>query len=147
VKKTGAVLDPILRSLGLESGVRLARIRNDWQKIFDDQVTSQLHPASLSGSELLLNVSSPIWMQQFSFHKGQILKKLNSYGVQSIRFRLGKIPPRIQESKPPKTVELTPENRIFVSEILADVNDEKLKEAVKKAIEKSLRSVNTKPTL
>jgi hypothetical protein len=143
VKKTGAVLDPILRSLGLESGVRLARIRNDWHKLFDEQVTFQLYPASLSGSELLLNVSSPIWMQQFSFHKQQILKKLNSYGVQSIRFRLGKIPPRMKESRPTKTVELTPENRIFVNEILTDVNDENLKEAVKRAMEKSLRSVKT----
>jgi len=144
VKKTGAVLGPILKSLGLESGVRLARLRNDWRGIFDEQVASQLYPASLSGSELLLYVSSPIWMQQFSFHKEQILKKLTSYGVQNIRFRLGKIPPKKQESPPSKTAELTPENRMFARKIVEDLNDENLKEAARKAIEKSLACANLK---
>jgi hypothetical protein len=141
VKKTGAVLDSILRNLGLESGVRLARIRSDWYEMFDEQVTSQLFPSTLSGKELLLHVSSPIWMQQFSYHKDQILKKLNAYGVQSIRFRLGKIPPGKQRPVVPcKVTEITSEQRLYIEELLKDIQDENLKEAAKKAIEKSLTS-------
>jgi len=139
VKKTGAVLGPLLRNLGLESGVRLARIKNDWYKIFDEQITSHLFPVSFSDRELLLHVTSPIWMQQCSYHKSEIIKKLSAYDVQDIRFRLGRIPQKKQAISPPrKTSELTPENRFFISELLSDVSDESLKESIKKALEKSL---------
>jgi hypothetical protein len=139
VKKTGAVLGPLLRNLGLESGVRLALIRNDWHEIFDEQITAQLFPVSLSDRELLLHVSSPIWMQQCSFHKGEILKKLSSYDVQNVRFRLGRIPQKKQRTSPPrKPSELTSENRSFITGLLSEVSDENLKEAIKKALEKSL---------
>lgn len=144
MKKTGAVLGPLLRSLGLESGVSLARIRRDWYGIFDEQITSHLFPASFSERELLLYVTSPIWMQQFSYHKSEIIKKLSSYGVQNIRFRIGKIPQKKQElSSGSKTRELTLENRFFVTELLSDIGDENLKETIKKAVEKSLTSKTT----
>ena len=139
MKKTGAVLGPLLRNLGLESGVRLARIRNDWYEIFDEQITSHLFPVSFSDRELLLHVTSPIWMQQCSYYKSEIIKKLSAYDVQDIRFRLGRIPQKKKAISPPrKTSELTPENRFFISELLSDVSDESLKESIKKALEKSL---------
>lgn len=141
MKKTGAVLGPLLKSLGLESGVRLARIKHDWYGIFDEQITSHLFPASLSERELLLHVTSPIWMQQFSYHKNEIIKKLGTYNVQSIRFRIGKIPQKKQEiSTGCKAPELTSEDRFFITEILSDISDENLKETIKKAAEKSLTS-------
>lgn len=141
MKKTGAVLDPLLKNLGLESGVRLARIKCDWYGIFDEQITSHLFPVSFSERELLLHVTSPIWMQQFSYHKSEIIKKLSIYGVQNIRFRLGRIPQRKQEISPVRKVpELTQENRFFITELLSDMSDENLKETIKKAVEKSLTS-------
>ena len=143
MKKTGAVLGPLLKNLGLESGVRLARIKNDWYEIFDEQITSNLFPVSFSDSELLLHVTSPIWMQQFTFHKSEIIKKLSTYGVKGIRFRLGRIPQRRQKISPVrKAQELTRENVFFISELLSDINDENLKETIKKAVEKSLTSKN-----
>lgn len=141
MKKTGAVLDPLLKNLGLESGVRLARIKNDWHGIFDEQITSNLFPVSFSDRELLLHVTSPIWMQQFSFHKSEIIKKLSAYGVQDIRFRLGRIPQKKQKiSSGRKAAELTRENVSFIAELLSDIHDENLRETIKKAVEKSLTS-------
>ncbi len=147
MKKTGAVLDPLLKNLGLESGVRLARIKHDWYGIFDEQITSNLFPISFSDRELLLHVTSPIWMQQFSFHKSEIIKKLSAYGVQDIRFRLGKIPKRTREISPVrKAPELTRENVVFINELLSDISDENLKETIKKAVEKSLTSKKPLPS-
>ncbi|PKL51716.1 MAG: hypothetical protein CVV37_05085 [Nitrospira bacterium HGW-Nitrospira-1] len=141
MKKTGAVLAPLLKNLGLESSVRLVRIRHDWYGIFDEPITSHLFPVSFSEKELLLHVTSPIWMQQFSYHKSEILKKLSAYGVEDIRFRLGRIPQRKQEILPDcKAPELTRENRFFIAELLSDISDETLKETIKKAVEKSLTS-------
>lgn len=141
MKKAGAVLGPLLKSLGIESSVRLARIKRDWHGIFDEQITSHLFPVSFSERELLLHVTSPIWMQQFSYHKSEIIKKLSIYGVQDIRFRLGRIPQRKQAISPVcKAPELTLENRFFITELLSDIGDENLKETIKKAVEKSLTS-------
>ncbi len=141
MNKADAVFGPILKGLGLESGVRLARIKRDWHGIFDEQITSHLFPVSFSEKELLLHVVSPIWMQQFSYHKKEIIKKLSAYGVQNIRFRIGKIPQKKQEIPPAvKTRELTLENRFFITELLSDIGDENLKETIKKAVEKSLTS-------
>jgi len=142
VKKSGAVLGPLLKSLGLESGVRLARIKHDWYGLFDEQITSHLFPVSFSEKELLLHVASPIWMQQFTYHESEIIRKLGAYGVLDIRFRLGKIPQRKQEKVSERTApELTSENRFFITELISDISDENLKETIKKAVEKSLTSV------
>ena len=141
MKKTGAVLDSLLKNLGLESGVRLARIKQDWYELFDEQITSHLFPVNFSEGELLFHVTSPIWMQQFSYHKSEIIRKLSTYGVQNIRFRLGRVPQKKLERTPlRKSRELTPENRLFISELLSDINDENLKDAIKNAAEKSLTS-------
>ena len=140
MKKAGAVLDPLLKNLGLESSVRLARIRQDWYKIFDGQITPHLFPFSFTDRELLLHVSSPIWMQQFSCYKQEIIRKLDPYGVQNIRFRLGRIPQINQVSPATKARELTPENKSFIAELLSDIGDEALKTTIKKAVEKSLTS-------
>lgn len=148
MKKTGAVLGPILKNLGIESGVRLARIKHDWDGIFDEQITSNLFPVSFSDEELLLHVASPIWMQQFTFHKKEIIKKLGAYGVQNIRFRLGRIPKRTREISPArKAPELTRENVFFITELLSDIRDESLKETIKKAVEKSLTSKQSKSAI
>jgi hypothetical protein len=81
-------------------------------------------------------------MQQCSYHKAEIIKKLSAYGVQNIRFRLGRIPQKKKEMPAPrKALELTPENRFFITELLSDVDDQNLKEAIKKALEKSLTAV------
>ena len=141
MKKTGAVLDPLLKNLGLESGVRLVLIKHDWYGIFDEQITSNLFPVSFSEGQLMLHVTSPIWMQQFSFHKDEIIRKLGAYGVQGVRFRLGRIPQRKQKILPArKASELSPENRFFINELLSDITDENLKKTIKKAVEKSLTS-------
>lgn len=140
MKKTGAVLDSLLKNLGLESGVRLVRIKQDWYKLFDEQITSHLFPVSFSDGELLFHVTSPIWMQQFSYHKSEIIRKLSTYGVQNIRFRLGRVPQKPEITPLRKSHELTSENRLFISELLSDINDENLKDAIKKAVEKSLTS-------
>lgn len=141
MKQAGAVLDPLLKNLGLESGVRLVRIRQDWHRLFDEAITAHLYPVSFSDNQLLLHVTSPIWMQQFSFHKSDIVRKLSPYGVREVRFRLGRVPQRDQEIPPCRNArELTRENSAFLMEILSQINDEALKDTIRKAAEKSLLS-------
>lgn len=139
MKKAETVLGPMLRHLGIESGVKLQRIRNDWHTIFDKSISSHMFPAVLNEGELLLNVESPAWMQQLTYYKKELLQKLASYGIQEIRFRLGKIPPRKKTGEKKKlTRELSADEVSFIASAVAGFSDENLKASIKKAIEKSL---------
>jgi len=144
MKKADAVLGPMLKRLGIESGVRLERIRNEWFDIFDSTLSSHMFPSSCTEHELLLNVDSPIWIQQLTYYKKEIIGKLSSFGVSDVRFRLGKVRKKKQPDTIKKNVrKLSDDDVSFASAVVSDINDEHLKETIRKAIEKSLASVST----
>jgi hypothetical protein len=144
MKKAEAVLGPMLKRLGIESGVRLERIRNDWFDIFDPSLSSHMSPAVCNEHELLLNVESPVWMQQLTYYKKEIIRKLSSYGITEVRFRLGKVRKRKpQPAQKKKATALTGDDAAYITSVVSDIRDEQLKESIRKAIEKSLTSVRT----
>jgi len=131
----------MLKGLGIESGVRLERIRRDWNSLFDRTISSHISPASLTEKELLLNVDSPAWMQQLTFCKKELIRKLSSYGITDIRFRLGKVKQAGRQSLPPATErDLSEEEVSFIDSVVSDIRDEGLKDSIQKAIRKSFTS-------
>lgn len=140
--KTDSLIAPILKNLGIEEGVRLAQVKNNWHKIFAKPLSQHMFPSKLSGHELLLNVDSPIWLQQLSYYKREITQKLESYGVKDVRFRLGRISQKKQtESHTHGTAELSSEDAFFIEDVVSGIGDETIKESAKRAIEKSLTSI------
>jgi hypothetical protein len=143
VKRIDSLLGPFIRELGIEEGVRLAEIKRDWFSLFNEPLSYHMSPFMLSEGEITLNVDSPVWLQQLNFYKEDITKKLSSYGVKSVRFRLGKVSTRkisnlksqISNLKP-----LTEEECSYIEETVLQINDEALREVVRRAIEKSLTS-------
>ncbi len=141
MEKADSLLGPLLRNLGIEEGVRLARLKNDWHTIFEKPISLHTSPSRLSEGELLLNVDSPIWIHQLSFCKGAIIEKLGAYGVRDVRFRIGKIPQKKQrEQHARRAVQLSSDDALFISELTSGIGDEELKEAVRGAAEKSFRT-------
>jgi len=139
MKKAETVLGPMLKQLGIENGVRLERIRNDWPEIFEKSISSHMFPATLKEGELLLHVESPAWMQQLTYYKKEIVRKLSSYAVTDVRFRLGRITKKKQKQEAEKPMRLlSPEEISFAASVVADIRNEALKESIRKAIEKSL---------
>jgi len=140
MEKAGPLLGPVLRRLGIEAGVSLARIKNDWHRIFDKTLSAHMYPSQFSEGELLLNVDSPIWIQQLGFYKKEIVLKLGAYGVREVRFRIGRVgrTEQVKEAAP-APAELTAEEKEFVEGLLETIGDEGLRGAVKAAAEKSLR--------
>jgi hypothetical protein len=139
MEKAETVLGPMLKQLGIENGVRLERIRNDWPDIFENSISPHMSPAALNEGELLLHVESPAWMQQLTYYKKEIIRKLSSYAVTDIRFRLGKITKKNKKQgarKPRRT--LSSEEVSFAASVVADIRDEELKDSIRKAIERSL---------
>ncbi len=140
MERTDSLLASIVKRLGLEDGVRLARIKNNWRLIFDKPLSLHMSPSSLSEGKLLLNVDSPIWIQQLSYLKREITEKLTAYGVRDIQFRLGRISQTKRRSAPVrKHAEITSEDELFIVELTSRFSNEELKEAVKVAVERHLR--------
>jgi len=101
VKRIDHLLIPFIRELGIEDSVRLAEIKKDWYNLFNEPLSSHMSPYKLSEGEILLTVDSPVWLQELSFYKEDIIKKLSSYNVKSVRFRLGRV--SIRKSPNPKS--------------------------------------------
>lgn len=139
MKKAETVLGPMLKQLGIENGVRLQRIRNDWTDIFEKSISPHMFPATLKEGELLLHVESPAWMQQLTYYKKEIIRKLSSYAITEVRFRLGKITKKKQKQEAQKPMRtLSSEEVSFAASVVADITNEELKDSIRKAIEKSL---------
>ncbi len=139
MKKAETVLGPMLKQLGIENGVRLERIRNDWPDLFEKSISSHMSPATLKEGELLLHVESPAWMQQLTYYKKEIIRKLSSYAITEVRFRLGRITKKKQKQEAQKPMRtLSSEEVSFAASVVADIRNEELKDSIRKAIEKSL---------
>jgi hypothetical protein len=141
VEKAASLLSPLLKRLGIDEAVRLQQIRNDWQTLFDQPLSLHMSPSRLFEGDLLLSVDSPAWMQQLGFYKKEILKKLAGYGVRDLRFRIGRVSPKSsQKDHSRKAAELTSEETLFISDVVSGVDDEALRDIIRKTIEKSLLS-------
>ena len=141
MEKAGSLLGPVVKRLGIESGVRLSRIKNDWQTLFDKPLSLHMSPSRLTEGELLLNVDSPVWVQQLNFYKREITEKLSGHGVRAIRFKIGKVSPvRPREEKGRKLSELSVEDTRFIEGLVETIDDTELRNAVRSAAEKSLRT-------
>lgn len=91
MQRAGLIIGDIIRDLGLSERLTLSRIRGSWQEIFNPPMVNHIWPVALRDSVLFLNVDSPVWLQEISFYKKDILKRLMPYGVNDIRLRLGRI--------------------------------------------------------
>lgn len=143
MKRTSSLLEPVIARLGIAEGVRLIRIKTDWDKIFDKPLSLHMWPSKYSEGTLLLNVDSPVWSHQLSYHKNTILKKLGNYGVRDIRFRVGKISRKEQPVPDVRDIpELSGEDASFISGLVSEIGDAELREAIRGAAEKSLKAEN-----
>ena len=139
VKRADSLLAPLIRNLGIEDSVRLGRIRNEWAVIFEKPVSLHMAPAGIKEKELLINVDSPVWLQQLNFYKDTIIKKLSGFGIKTVRFKIGRVLP---EKKQYKTILekrlLTANENSYIEETISPVPDHELRDKIKKAMEKSM---------
>ncbi len=140
MKRADSLLTPFIRELGIEDGVKLAEIRRNWYNLFDKPLSYHMSPFILSKGEILLNVDSPVWLQELTFYKEDIIKKMSSYGVKTVRFRLGRVSIKVKsgiQGQKSRVEQLTTEELSYIEETVSKINDEKLKETVQKAMKKS----------
>jgi hypothetical protein len=147
VKRADSLLSSVIKDLGIADGVKFAEIKRDWNTLFDQPLSFHMSPSIFSNSELLIFVDSPAWLQELSFFREDIRRKLESYGVKSIRFRLGRVATntkkRVRNHKA-GVKQLTNMEHEVVENMVSSIDDEALKRAMKTTIEKAIASGKTK---
>lgn len=139
MKRADSLLTPLIRNLGIEDAVRLGHIKKEWACVFERPVSLHMSPANLKEGELLINVDSPVWLQQLSFYKETIIKKLHPFGIKAVRFKLGRVLPEKKQDKTiPKRQALTAKEHSYIEETVSSIPDQELRDRIKKAIEKSI---------
>lgn len=143
MKKVGSLISPFLKNLGVEEAVGLEKLKRDWHTLFNEPLSLHMSPSILKNGELIINVDSPVWLQQISFYKPDIIKKLAGNGIKNIRLKLGKVrqetplPARGGKKEVEPAIPIDPETLQYIDETVSEIQDAKLKDAIKKSMTKA----------
>ena len=151
MEKTGSILASIFKNIGMEDSLTLVYLQREWATLFDEPLALHIYPASLNSRILVVNVDSPLWLQQLKFFKPAILKKLEAYGIDTIEFRHGStnlshrnhtgkhcgMSAGEQTGHPEKT--LTEADMTWIDKTLATVDDPGLQDGIRNVLEKALK--------
>lgn len=152
MKSLADIISPILRSSGLEEGVRFDLIKHRWDDLFREPLSLHLYPVSLRDGELLVNVDSSVWLNEVTIHKEELLNVLKPFCIKDIRFRLGRVGFRRENIRSKKGCdketkrELTPQSLRFINDTISPVKDDDLREVIRATMEKSLSCNRLKDT-
>ncbi|MBF0558548.1 MAG: DUF721 domain-containing protein [Nitrospirae bacterium] len=147
MENTGSILASLFKNAGMGEKLTLARLQAEWADRFDEPLSLHTFPSSLNKGLLVVNVDSPLWMQQLKFFKQAMLKKLDSYGINAIDFRQGRANPssfnRVRRHSEEEIVhekKISAEDAEWIEQTLSlsNVSDPELKERIKTVLEKAL---------
>lgn len=153
VRKLDSILRPVIKNLEIEDGVRFSEIKKNWPLLFQKPLIYHVAPALFSEGELVLNVDSPGWLQELKFFTGEIVKKLSTYGVKTIRLRLGRVALDYRGSRAAAgkdgvcraaARQFTPEETSYVSRTVSEIDNEDLRGAIGAVLRKAISSGRTK---
>jgi len=131
-------LSDIIKDLGLYEGFRLESLRRDFEAVFPPPLSEHLYPSALKRGQLLIIVDSHVWLNEIRLHKEEMQRRLARYGVESIRFKLG----RVFRKKRGRPAQLPPPCNVpedMVDEVMVKVKDPRLRESLLSAIKSSMR--------
>lgn len=150
MKKVDSLLRPLVKDFGMESDMKFIELKKNWHILFNGPLLYHMSPYRLTEGVLLLNVDSPVWLQELNYFKRDIVGKLSLYGVKDVRFKLGKVLMKDgaetrNEGTGSKT--FTPEELLYIEKTLSHIADKELRGTIRKAIEKSISSRKTEANL
>lgn len=133
--------DAIKKSRKLKEGL----IQGNWSSIIGEDLSKKSYVSALKDQVLFVHVENSVWLQQFSFMKQDIIKKVNAYlnleYVKDVQFRIAKM--KIEEyfKEVEDEIKFEPD-KIFLDtniekeseKIIHEINDNALKEKIKKLL-------------
>jgi hypothetical protein len=147
VKRVGSLLRPLVREFGIESSIRFIEIEKNWHTLFNEPLSHHMVPYKITEGVILLNVDSPVWLQELNYFKKDIIEKLSLYGIKEVRFKLGQVSKKTGSeacNQGFRVNTLTPEEVSYIEETVSLIIDEELRGTVRRTIEKAISSKKTK---
>lgn len=141
--KISSILSSSLPAIGLDIRLREYTLKKTWTECVGMAISKRAMPIRLIGSTLWCAVSSAPWMTELNFHKQSIIEKLNDAlgegAIADIIFRMGKVTQPQEEPAPEQKPfrGLTEDEKRFIAKTAEGVKDDKLRELIKRVIEKS----------
>ena len=77
MKKVSNVLDNILNNYGFTKKILETKVLYIWNKIVGESISQHTKAINIRYGKLLVEVDDPMWSYELTFHKNQIIKKLN----------------------------------------------------------------------
>lgn len=109
-----ATLNAIAHQYGLEAKLLEHRLRLNWGKLVGDSIAMHTRPEAIRFRKLSLIADSSVWLQQLTFLKPDLLKKINATAgdvfVSDLILRVGEVgggekEPHVQSNKITETCE------------------------------------------
>ena len=129
-----SLLKKFAKGFKIEDGVVISALRDKWTDLVGETIAAHTFPDMIRDRQLTLIVDSPQWRHHLDFLKNDICEKIGRYGVDGLKFRIGKIPE--SKGKLSKAVEaqLTEDDLRYIENTIKNVKDDELKETFRKFI-------------
>lgn len=140
MRRLGTLISSVTQGMGMEEAMRFERLRKEWKRVFREPLSLHMSPHSLKNSELLVHTDSPVWLQQLTFFKADILSALAPFGVTTVRFKIGRLFPYTKnnprQQEPPHAAP-DPHAAKIIEETVSGLADDGVRESIRKAMERS----------
>jgi len=79
MQKISGILSKLLKQYGLEGKMLEYTMADKWEAIVGNTIASHTCPAGIRYKKLYILVDSPVWVQEMSFYKDELIEKVNNY--------------------------------------------------------------------
>ncbi len=145
IEKLSGTLQKIIAARGLAGRLGIYRILGQWEGMVGNVIARHAQPLSIRGKSLSVQVDSPVWMQQLSLLKPELIEKANGVlgegSLKEIMLVLGDVRSAAKQKERAEPLPpLNDEEQKLVEGVISEVSDPEIKEALRKLMEKDLRS-------
>jgi len=145
IEKLSGTLQKIINARGLAARLGIYRILGQWEGMVGNVISRHAQPLSIRGKSLSVQVDSPVWMQQLSLLKPELIEKANGVlgagSIKEIMLVLGDVRSAgKQKERAEPLPPLNDEEQKLVEGVISEVADPEIKDALRKLMEKDLRS-------
>ena len=149
MQRIDGAVNNVLARLGLKEDIKRLQIVGAWEEFVGEELALRSRAVRVSGTVLWVEVTAPVWGQQISLHKYQLLSRIGrtfGYGlIKDIRTFLANTPFPDQPGGSPRQgevkrwrLEIRPEHRQKAELITQDITDEKLKKSMQGVVARGL---------
>ena len=90
MKKLGIVIDHLIKSEGIEQPILQNKALINWEEIVGKQIAKHSTPEEVKHGVMVVRVETPVWRNELTLRKNEILEKLNKGShtkiIQDIKF-------------------------------------------------------------